>query len=65
MGEPEHRVTALRMGALTVDSTVLVTGLDAGTTIEIPVSAAAVEGNGLRIVDERIAKYQSAGFPPL
>ena len=50
MGGPEYRVTALPMGTLTVDSTVLVMGHGAGATIEIPVWAAAVEGNGLRIL---------------
>jgi hypothetical protein len=46
---PEYRITALRMGTLTVDSTVLVMGHGAGATIEIGGSA----GHAARLARRR------------
>ncbi|HEY6761555.1 MAG TPA: N-acyl homoserine lactonase family protein [Baekduia sp.] len=47
---PTYEVTALKMGTLRADRSALVMLTDPGVEVEIPVWAAAVEGNGRRIV---------------
>lgn len=47
---PEYHVTALKMGTLTADRSALVMLTDPGVEVEIPVWAAAIQGNGTRIL---------------
>lgn len=47
---PTYRVTSLKMGTLGADRSALLMLTDPGTALEIPVWAAAVEGNGLKIL---------------
>jgi N-acyl homoserine lactone hydrolase len=47
---PQYRVTALKMGSLGADRSALVFGREPGTAVEIPVWAAAIEGNGMKIL---------------
>lgn len=47
---PEYKVTALKMGTLTVDKSTLTYFRDFGQPFDIPVWAAAVEGDGKRIL---------------
>lgn len=47
---PTYKVTALKMGTLTVDKSTQTYGVGFGENVEIPVWAAAVEGNNHRIV---------------
>jgi N-acyl homoserine lactone hydrolase len=46
----EYKVTALKMGTLEVDKSTQTYGLGFGQEVEVPVWAAAVEGDGHRIV---------------
>jgi glyoxylase-like metal-dependent hydrolase (beta-lactamase superfamily II) len=47
---PTYKVTALKMGTLGADRSALLMLTDPGVEVEIPVWAAAVEGNGMKIV---------------
>lgn len=47
---PAYEVTALKMGTLGADRSALLMLTDPGTAVEIPVWAAAVEGNGMRLL---------------
>lgn len=47
---PTYRVTALKMGTLTVDKSTQTYGLGFGQEVEVPVWAAAIEGEGHRLV---------------
>lgn len=47
---PEYRVTAIKLGNLTVDKSAMTYQSGAGTTITVPVWGAAVEGAGLKIL---------------
>jgi glyoxylase-like metal-dependent hydrolase (beta-lactamase superfamily II) len=49
-GVPTYRVTALKMGTLGADRSALLMLTDPGTSVEIPVWAAAIEGNGVRVI---------------
>lgn len=56
MKVPEYTVTAIRLGTLTVDKSGMTYGVDAGVKVDVPVWAAAVEGNGTRLlVDTGVA----------
>jgi glyoxylase-like metal-dependent hydrolase (beta-lactamase superfamily II) len=46
----KYKVTALKMGELTVDKGSLTSGIDVGMEIKIPIWAAAIEGDGKKIV---------------
>jgi glyoxylase-like metal-dependent hydrolase (beta-lactamase superfamily II) len=53
---PMYTVTALRLGTITVDKSGMTYGVDPGVKLDVPVWAAAVEGNGQRmLVDTGIA----------
>lgn len=47
---PVYQVTALKMGSLGADRSALIMLTDPGVEVEIPVWAAAVEGNGMKLV---------------
>jgi N-acyl homoserine lactone hydrolase len=56
MALPHYTVTTLRLGSITVDKSGMTYGVDPGVTLEVPVWAAAVEGDGVRmLVDTGIA----------
>jgi N-acyl homoserine lactone hydrolase len=46
----DYRVTAVKLGTLSVDASGLVLGRDPGRAVDIPVWGAAVEGHGLKIL---------------
>lgn len=60
---PTYKVTAINLGNITVDKTAMTYQSGLGTMVTVPVWAAAVEGNGMKIlVDTGIAApdlYQS------
>jgi glyoxylase-like metal-dependent hydrolase (beta-lactamase superfamily II) len=47
---PTYKVTALRMGTLGADRSALVHGVEPGVGLDVPVFAAAIEGDGRRIL---------------
>lgn len=47
---PTYKVTALRMGTLGADRSALLYGVEAGVALDVPVFAAAIEGDGRRIL---------------
>jgi N-acyl homoserine lactone hydrolase len=47
---PEYKVTALRMGTLGADRSALLHGVEPGVSVDVPVFAAAIEGDGRRIL---------------
>jgi len=56
---PHYKVTAINLGNITLDKSAMTYMSGAGTKVTVPVWAAAVEGNGLKIlVDTGIAEPQ-------
>lgn len=56
---PLYTVTAIKLGTLTVDKSGMTYGVDPGVRVDVPVWAAAVEGNGTRLlVDTGVADPQ-------
>lgn len=49
-GIPQYTVTALRLGTITVDKSGMTYGVDPGVRMDIPVWAAAVQGDGVRLL---------------
>lgn len=53
---PQYTVTAIKLGTITSDTSGMTYGVGAGTPVDVPVWAAAIEGGGLRVlVDTGIA----------
>lgn len=53
---PRYDVTAIKLGTLTVDRSGMTYGVGAGTPVDVPVWAAAIEGDGVRmLVDTGVA----------
>lgn len=46
----EYKVTALKMGELTVDKSSLTSGIGIGESVKIPIWATAIEGGGYKIL---------------
>lgn len=47
---PQYRVTAIKLGNIRLDKSIMTFQSGAGTLVDVPVWAAAVEGNGLKIL---------------